>query len=147
MPASVWPMWTGERGGGPLAGWRRGFHGSMDYTANHGLRRARPAELVPGTVRVITARMDDLPAATPIDRRERELQRLTQPGEAVSAGCPGRDYHKVVRARLQKLSHQIAALVGCSALACSPDSAPAPEADGQPQRAGLARQAHAGAEP
>src|SRR5213083_1392569 len=38
-----------------------GFHGSMDYMAAHGLKRARPAELVPGTVRVITARMDYLP--------------------------------------------------------------------------------------
>ena len=44
-----------------------GFHGSMDYMAAHGLKRARPAELVPGTVSVITARMDFLPAATPQD--------------------------------------------------------------------------------
>ncbi|MBL3284154.1 tRNA epoxyqueuosine(34) reductase QueG, partial [Klebsiella pneumoniae] len=43
----------------------RGFHGEMHYMASHGLKRARPAELVPGTVRVSTARMDYLPASQP----------------------------------------------------------------------------------
>ena len=115
---------------GLLAWLEAGFHGSMDYMANHGLRRARPAELVPGTVRVITARMDYLPAATPDDWRERELQRLTQPGEAVvSVYARGRDYHKVVRARLQKLSDQIAALVGPFGHRVFTDSAPVLEAE------------------
>jgi hypothetical protein len=49
-----------------------GHHGEMDYMAAHGMKRARPAELVPGTVRVITARMDYLPAGTPDDWRARE---------------------------------------------------------------------------
>ena len=107
-----------------------GFHGSMGYMASHGLRRARPAELVPGTVRVITARMDYLPASTETDWRERELQRLTQPGEAVvSVYARGRDYHKVVRARLQKLSEQIAALVGPFGHRVFTDSAPVLEAE------------------
>ncbi|MFM2323657.1 MAG: hypothetical protein RL244_536 [Pseudomonadota bacterium] len=115
---------------GLLAWLEAGFHGSMDYMANHGLRRARPAELVPGTVRVITARMDYLPAAMPDDWRERELQRLTQPGEAVvSVYARGRDYHKVVRARLQKLSDQIAALVGPFGHRVFTDSAPVLEAE------------------
>ncbi len=49
-----------------LSAWlSNGFHGQMDYMAAHGLKRARPAELVPGTVSVITARMDYLPRATP----------------------------------------------------------------------------------
>ncbi|MFZ1364837.1 MAG: tRNA epoxyqueuosine(34) reductase QueG [Brachymonas denitrificans] len=115
---------------GLLAWLEAGFHGSMYYMANHGLRRARPAELVPGTVRVITARMDYLPAAMPDDWRERELQRLTQPGEAVvSVYARGRDYHKVVRARLQKLSDQIAALVGPFGHRVFTDSAPVLEAE------------------
>ena len=115
---------------GLLAWLEAGFHGSMDYMANHGLRRARPAELVPGTVRVIPARRDYLPAATPDDWRERELQRLTQPGEAVvSVYARGRDYHKVVRARLQKLSDQIAALVGPFGHRVFTDSAPVLEAE------------------
>jgi epoxyqueuosine reductase len=54
-----------------------GHHGEMDYMASHGMKRARPAELVPGTVRAITARMDYLPRATPDDWRARE--RLRQP--------------------------------------------------------------------
>ena len=44
-----------------------GRHGEMEYMARHGLRRARPAELVPGTLRVISARMDYWPEATPAE--------------------------------------------------------------------------------
>ena len=53
-----------------------GFHGGMDYMQRYGTRRARPAELVPGTVSVLTARMDYLPADTPPDWMDTELQRL-----------------------------------------------------------------------
>ena len=60
-----------------------GFHGAMHYMAAHGLKRARPADLVPGTVSVITARMDYLPHDTPPDWMAREQARLTQPGQAV----------------------------------------------------------------
>src|SRR5512147_1399659 len=60
-----------------------GFQGSMDYMAVHGLKRARPAELVPGTVRVITARMDYLPRAAPADWQDLEWQSLSRPAEAV----------------------------------------------------------------
>ena len=60
---------------GLLAWLAQGFHGDMHYMAAHGLKRARPAELVPGTVRVITARMDYLPAATPADCPKCEVGR------------------------------------------------------------------------
>ncbi|MBS0608828.1 MAG: DUF1730 domain-containing protein, partial [Proteobacteria bacterium] len=78
-----------------------GFHGEMHYMAAHGLKRARPAELVPGTVSVITARMDYLPRDTPAGWQAVEFGRLTRPQEAiVSVYARGRDYHKVLRARL-----------------------------------------------
>ena len=82
----------------------QGFHGSMDYMAAHGVKRARPAELVPGTVSVITARMDYLPRSTPQGWQRVEFERLQRPQEGVvSVYARGRDYHKVMRARLQKL--------------------------------------------
>jgi epoxyqueuosine reductase len=87
----------------------KGFHGDMHYMAAHGTKRTRPAELVAGTVSVITARMDYLPASVPDDWREVEEARLTKPTEAViSVYARGRDYHKVMRARLQILSEKIA---------------------------------------
>jgi len=82
----------------------------MNFMAAHGLKRARPAELLPGTVSVITARMDYLPADTLPDWRTGELARLQRPQEGVvSLYGRGRDYHKVLRNRLQRLSEQIAA--------------------------------------
>jgi epoxyqueuosine reductase len=89
----------------------------MHYMAAHGLKRARPAELVPGTVSVITARMDYLPRDTPIDVppgwQAMEFERLRRPHEAiVSVYARGRDYHKVLRARLQKLCDRIAEACG-----------------------------------
>jgi len=87
----------------------KGFHGDMHYMAAHGTKRTRPAELVAGTVSVITARMDYLPASAPNDWREVEEERLAKPFEAViSVYARGRDYHKVMRARLQTLSEKIA---------------------------------------
>ncbi|MDO5691056.1 MAG: tRNA epoxyqueuosine(34) reductase QueG [Pseudomonadota bacterium] len=107
-----------------------GFHGSMDYMAAHGLKRARPAELVPGTVSVITARMDYLPRDTPPDWQAAELARLRRPGEAiVSVYARGRDYHKVLRARLQKLQDRIAAAIGPFGHRVFTDSAPVLEAE------------------
>ncbi len=80
----------------------------MAYMAAHGMRRARPAELVPGTVSVITARMDYLPSHTPQGWQAIEFDRLQHPSEAiVSLYARGRDYHKVLRNRLQKLSERI----------------------------------------
>ncbi len=87
----------------------KGFHGDMHYMAAHGLKRTRPAELVAGTVSVITACMDYLPASVQADWRETEEERLKRPHEAViSVYARGRDYHKVMRARLQTLSEKIA---------------------------------------
>jgi epoxyqueuosine reductase len=107
-----------------------GFHGSMAYMASHGMKRARPAELVPGTVSIITARMDYLPQGVPADWAERERARWLQPGEAiVSIYARGRDYHKVMRSRLQKLQERIAAAIGPFGHRVFTDSAPVLEAE------------------
>ncbi len=80
-----------------------GHHGEMDYMARHGTRRSRPAELEPGTLRVISVRMDYVPPGTPNawdvihDREQAYIARYAL----------GRDYHKVMRNRLQKLAAKI----------------------------------------
>jgi len=114
-----------------LSAWlAAGFHGDMHYMAAHGLKRARPAELVPGTVSVITARMDYLPAATPGDWQAIEFNRLQRPTEAIiSSYARGRDYHKVMRSRLQKLGEKIAAQVETLGHRAFTDSAPVLEAE------------------
>jgi epoxyqueuosine reductase len=114
-----------------LSAWlAAGCHGDMFYMAAHGLKRARPTELVPGTLRVITARMDYLPADTPEGWQALELDRLARPAEAiVSVYARGRDYHKVMRSRLQKLSDQIAAALGPLGYRVFTDSAPVLEAE------------------
>ena len=105
-----------------------GRHGEMDYMASHGMKRARPAELVPGTVRVICARMDYLPADTPEDWRERETARLGDPRAAVvSIYARGRDYHKVLRNRLQQLAERIRSETGEFGFRVFTDSAPVME--------------------
>jgi epoxyqueuosine reductase len=88
-----------------LAAWLAGgFHGEMDYMARHGMKRARPAELLPGTLRVISVRMSYWPQAADAQTA------LDDPGRAyVSRYALGRDYHKLMRARLQKLADRIAA--------------------------------------
>jgi epoxyqueuosine reductase len=107
-----------------------GWHGDMAYMAAHGMKRARPAELVPGTLSVITARMDYLPRDTPEDWQARELQRLQRPGEAiVSVYARGRDYHKVLRNRLQTLAERIQAAAGPLGHRVFTDSAPVLEAE------------------
>ena len=107
-----------------------GFHGEMHYMVSHGLKRARPAELVPGTVSVITARMDYLPRTTPDGWQQVEFARLQRPAEGiVSLYARGRDYHKVLRARLQKLADRIAQEVGPLGYRVFTDSAPVLEAE------------------
>lgn len=102
----------------------------MGYMASHGLKRARPAELQPGTVSVITARIDYLPEDTPTDWLARESERSLQPGEAVvSLYARGRDYHKVLRSRLQKLQSRIAQAIGPFGYRVFTDSAPVLEAE------------------
>jgi epoxyqueuosine reductase len=90
-----------------------GFHGEMHYMASHGMKRARPAELVPGTVSVITARVDYLPSRHQEGWQAVEFERLQRPSEGiVSVYARGRDYHKVLRSRLQKLADKIALEMG-----------------------------------
>lgn len=108
----------------------QGFHGDMHYMQAHGLKRARPAELVPGTVSVITARLDYLPRTTNGDWQTLEwanLNSLTQ--GSVSLYARGRDYHKVLRGRLQKLAEKISAAVGPLGYRVFTDSAPVLEAE------------------
>jgi epoxyqueuosine reductase len=115
---------------GLLAWLGNGFHGEMAYMQSHGLKRARPAELVPGTASVITARMDYLPRATPEGWQAIEFARLGQPREGiVSLYARGRDYHRVLRSRLQQLSDRIAAHVGPFGHRVFTDSAPVLEAE------------------
>lgn len=117
---------------GLMAWLAAGFHGSMGYMAAHGLKRARPADLVPGTVSVITARMDYLPRALGADTDWRSLE-LARPQQAVqgtvSLYARGRDYHKVLRSRLQKLADRLAAHVGPLGHRVFTDSAPVLEAE------------------
>ncbi len=114
-----------------LSAWlAAGFHGSMHYMAAHGAKRARPAELVPGTLRVISACMDYLPRHAPPDWAARETARLQAPGEAVvSVYARGRDYHKVLRQRLQRLADRLAQEVGPFGHRVFTDSAPVLEVE------------------
>jgi epoxyqueuosine reductase len=107
-----------------------GFHGEMHYMASHGMKRARPAELVSGTVSVITARVDYLPATHGDGWQAVEFERLQRPGEgSVSVYARGRDYHKVLRSRLQKLADKIAQEIGPFGHRVFTDSAPVLEAE------------------
>ena len=102
----------------------------MDYMARHGLKRARPAELVPGTLSVITARMDYLPGARPDGWQAIEWARLAEPQRAnISLYARGRDYHKVLRARLQRLAEQLEAAIGPFGHRVFTDSAPVLEVE------------------
>ena len=97
-----------------------GHHGEMDYMARHGTRRSRPAELEPGTLRVISVRMDYVPPGTPnawevINDREQAY---------IARYALGRDYHKVMRNRLQKLAAKIEEQVGDFRYRAYVDSAP-----------------------
>ncbi len=122
---------------GLLAWLEAGHHGRMAYMAAHGLKRARPAELVPGTLRVITARMDYLPRATQPGWQAVEWAGLARPAQAqVSMYARGRDYHKVLRQRLQKLADRLVAEVGPLGYRVFTDSAPVLEVE-LATRAGL----------
>jgi len=95
---------------GYLQQWlQRGYHGDMDYMARHGTARTRPAELVPGTLRVISVRLNYLAADA------RDSGQVLEDDEAafISRYTLGRDYHKVLRAKLQALADRIeSALAG-----------------------------------
>ena len=107
-------------------------HGEMHYMAAHDGKRSRPQELVPGTQRIISVRMDYWPEqADPADRV------LDDPARAyLSRYALGRDYHKVLRKRLQKLADRIAEQVGPFGFRAFTDSAPVLE-KAIAQKAGL----------
>jgi epoxyqueuosine reductase len=107
-----------------------GFQGTMGYMGAHGLTRARPAELVPGTVSVISARMDYLPRGGSSDWAAAERARQADARQAVvSVYARGRDYHKVLRARLQRLADRIAGEIGPFGHRAFTDSAPVLEVE------------------
>ena len=97
-----------------------GRHGEMHYMERHGTKRSRPQELVPGTCRVISLRMDYLPPDV-----KNPSQVLNDPELAyVSRYATGRDYHKIIRSRLQKLADQIESVTGTFGYRAFVDSAP-----------------------
>ena len=104
-----------------LAAWLvDGCHGEMDYMARHAELRAHPQQLHPGTITVISAALDYLPHGKVAD----------DPGQAaISRYAQGRDYHKVIRSRLQKLAERIAQEVGPLGHRAFTDSAPVMEAE------------------
>ena len=98
----------------------RGRHGEMDYMRRHGMRRARPAELMPGARRVISARMNYLPHSPARARRA-----LADPERGyISRYALGRDYHKVLRGRLKRLAARLEAAAGPFGYRVLVDSAP-----------------------
>ncbi|HEX7116885.1 MAG TPA: tRNA epoxyqueuosine(34) reductase QueG [Steroidobacter sp.] len=98
----------------------QGCHGEMDYMQRYGARRARPNEIVPGTLRVISARMDYLPGGA---RDAEEV--LADPQTAyVSRYALGRDYHKVMRRRLATLAERIQAYIASTSYRVFVDSGP-----------------------
>jgi epoxyqueuosine reductase len=100
----------------------QGWHGEMEYMARHGALRARPAELVPGTLRVISCRMDYLNGPS---------QEISREGEkaAIARYARGRDYHKLMRTRLQQLCDRIEAHAGPFGYRAFADSAPVMEVE------------------
>ncbi len=103
-----------------LAKWlAAGYHGTMSYMERHGSMRSRPAELVPGTCRVLSLRMDYLPQST----RPWEVLEQAESGY-IARYTLGRDYHKVIRRRLAKLADRIAREAGGGKFRAFVDSAP-----------------------
>jgi epoxyqueuosine reductase len=103
-----------------LQSWlKNNFHGEMDYMQRHGAMRSHPELLVPGTVKIISARMDYLPAEPQM------IEVLNNSSLAyISRYALGRDYHKVLRQRLQKLADKIQNTVGDFGYRALVDSAP-----------------------
>jgi len=97
-----------------------GYHGSMEYMQRHGYKRSRPAELEPGTLSIISVRMDYLP------EHSAEPWSVMQNGELayISRYALGRDYHKLMRKRLQQLANRIQCSIGDFGHRVFVDSAP-----------------------
>ena len=103
----------------------KGYHGEMEYLERHGTKRSRPGELVPGTLRVIAARMNYSPPGA------RDSWEVMADGSRayVSRYALGRDYHKLMRARMQKLADRIAGEIGEFRYRVFTDSAPVMEVE------------------
>jgi epoxyqueuosine reductase len=102
----------------------QGYHGEMDYMAKHGAKRSRPGELVAGTIRVISARMDYQPEAAGSAQVLEDRDRAFMARYAL-----GRDYHKLMRARLQALAERIGREAGDFGYRVFTDSAPVMEVE------------------
>ena len=101
-----------------------GFHGEMDYMWKHGTRRTRPEELVPGTVRVLSARMNYWPSSGGDGARDAG-EALADPDTGyVSRYALGRDYHKLLRNSLQGLADDIVERIGATGYRVFVDSGP-----------------------
>jgi epoxyqueuosine reductase len=98
----------------------QGFHGEMDYMARHGVMRSRPQQLAPGTVRVVSARMDYWPDGA----AEAEAVLVDPTLGYVSRYALGRDYHKILRRGLAELAQQLAERIGPFGYRVCVDSAP-----------------------
>ena len=101
----------------------RGMHADMDYMGAHGTKRTRPAELVPGTLSVISVRINYL--TEPNALAAEALQRTEQ--GYISRYALGRDYHKLIRKKLQKLANKLHELIGPFGYRVFTDSAPVME--------------------
>lgn len=108
------------------------YHGNMDYMAKHGARRSHPAKLIPGTLRVISVRMN---YTSPKAKDSWEVMQESDKA-FISRYALGRDYHKVLRGRLQKLADKIAAKVEHFNYRVFTDSAPVMEVEWA-QRSGI----------
>lgn len=98
----------------------KGYHGEMEYMVRHGKKRSRPAELEPGTLSVISVRMEYLP-----ESQQQALAVLDEPNKGyISRYALGRDYHKMMRKRLQQLAKQISEAIGEFGYRAFVDSAP-----------------------
>jgi len=103
----------------------KGFHGEMEYLERHGTKRSRPAELIPGTLRVIAARMN----YTPPNARDTSEVLADGSRAFISRYALGRDYHKLMRSRMQKLADKIGEEVGEFRYRVFTDSAPVMEVE------------------
>lgn len=104
-----------------LLNWlKQGRHGEMSYMQRHGTKRSRPSDLVPGTISVISVRMDYLPPSSKHPAQVLNNKELAY----VSRYAMGRDYHKLMRQRLQKLATKIETQYGQFGYRCFVDSAP-----------------------
>ena len=104
-----------------------GRHGHMDYMQRHADLRADPQQLLPGTVRVICVSLNYLPSEIHF---EREWERISEPSQAfVSLYARGRDYHKVLRNRLQEFAKRIEQKIGAFGYRVFTDSAPLMEVE------------------